>query len=214
VLLTIAALSFFVAILQWLASIAPIGGFFLSIMASAATIGFYFHIVASSARGDDELETPDISDAWEFFLPLLRYIATFAPVAVAMVWGAMSFFGFAADPRTGAGLPPGPFLLFAAWLLAWPLMTCIAAIGRSVWAVYDPRIWWETLSAMRLDYVAAVIFFYLLLLVQYVLVAPVLFQVVLSAPPILGPLVVTFVTLTFDALRARLLGELCRPYMD
>jgi hypothetical protein len=134
------------------------------------------------------------------------------PLIIAVLWMGSNFFDFIAHPQQGLAFG-GPTVLFFAWLALWPLMTCIAALGRSVFAMYDPRVWIDTLRRMGSDYLVGAFAFYGVLVLEVLLWYPLLFLLATRVEiPLLG-YAWAFLALLPWAWRARILGELCKPYM-
>lgn len=190
--------------------------FILSLVAAGTEAAIVFRIVETTAFGDDRLEPPDFTDLWDSVLsPLLRYLATLLPLIVALFAAGLGWAGTGMAPRTLLDLL-GPWAaVVLAWLLLWPLLIMVAAITRSILAVYDPRVWFRVLNEMRGDYVLGALGFYATLLLDIFVLRPLAVFVAVRAPiPVLMPILFQLIELMLIAWRSRILGEACRPYVD
>ncbi len=193
------------AIARWFLGYVPmIGGW----IALALEAGVYFRIIETSAHGDPDLTPPDATD---IIGPLARYLAAVAPIVGAFVWAGVSLMRGGAV-RSLADLH-GPLILLGVGLLFLPLLLAIAALSRSLLAMYDPRVWVRTLRRFGADYALAVVLFYALLLGEQVTGFFVALAIIQSPVPVL-PVILGYALLYVPmALRGRLLGALCEPYM-
>lgn len=216
---TLVALTVFTTILRGLAG-DPLGmmtGGLLGLILTGIEISYYFRVLTSVARGETEFRTPDFSSLGDdVFDPLIRYVATFVPMVIAVLWLGAVTTGHRLDGLELMVERPhaifahaGPGLLFGAWLALWPLMTVIAAIGRSIIATYNPWIWVRTLAMLKLRYVVGASIFYALVLAEAYLI-PSLAGIL--AIPYLGVLAIALLSSFAMALRACVLGIVCEPY--
>jgi hypothetical protein len=208
-LMVLGALAVITAALRWMAghSWGP-GATIAWIMAAGLEASYYFHIVVDSAGGGEHLEPPDFTSLHEDMVaPLVRYVFTLVPIIASLCWYGelvshswrMGIFLFTLQP-TSIFDYRGPGILFAAGVALWPLMTAIAAIGRSVIATYNPITWFQTLRLFGTRYIAGAVVFYALLVAEaYVL--PVLAP--LLEVPVVGLVVIQTVAVIAMALRAR-----------
>jgi hypothetical protein len=217
-LLVLAGLAAITAVLRWMAvgSFGP-GRTIAWIMAAGLEASYYFHIVVDSGGGSKHLESPDFSSVYDDMVePLKRYLLTLVPIAAAIIW-----YGVKLSHEWSAGIVAfedsphsifdyaGPGALFAAGLALWPLMTVIAALGRSAIAAYNPIAWVQTLRLFGTRYIAGAVVVYALLVAEAYLV-PALAP--LRHAPIVGAFAIQFVAVIAMALRARVLGYVCEPY--
>jgi len=191
----------------------------LLVIVAGLEASMYFHIVATTAAGQERLETPDFESLGDSLAgPLIRYIFTLVPMIAAFGWygskaaGAwyVGFITFVIDPSDILHYA-GPAALLIAAVALWPLMTMIAAIGRSIIATYNPVIWVNTLRTFGIDYVIGVLLFYAILVAEVMVMPSIARSLTI---PFVGLLIVTFVGYIPMALRARLLGAICQPYFD
>lgn len=215
VLLTLAGLAIFVYLGRFTG-----GGFFIrqalfvQLMFIGIEAAVYFQIVSQVAYGnDEELESPDFTDIWDFAIaPAFRYLASYALVVAAVVWAGVEITDVMDNPRHSLSLG-APAALVLAWLVLWPLMTAIAAIGRSVVAMYNPLIWVDTLRKLGMDYVVGAMAFWTVLALEVFVIGPAAVILASRIPvPVLPGYAAGFVVLLPKALRAKILGEMCRPY--
>lgn len=219
-LLVLAGLAAVTAALRFLAGNAwGLSGIVVRVMAAGLEASYYFHIIVHFAGGGEHLDPPDFHSIHDDMIePLRRYVLTLVPILAALVWYGMKL----ADDWT-AGIAEflakphsifdyrGPGTLFAVGLALWPLMTAIAAIGRSVIAAYNPVLWVKTLRLFGMRYVVGAAVFYALLIAEsYVM--PALGHVL--TVPVLGGFTLQLVTIFLMALRACVLGAVCEPYFQ
>ncbi len=201
-----------VALLQLLGQF----GIILSILAAGINAAVFFRIVETSAYGDDRLEPPDFVDPWESVLaPLLRYLATVVPLVAILLGAGVPFFvALFGGPALWTGL--GAWLaLILVWVALWPLLIIVAALTRSVTAIFRPAIWVKILGEMRADYAIAAAVFYGTFLIEIYVLVPIAVRLALSTgSAILVAIVTGFAALVLEAWRARVLGEACRPYLE
>jgi hypothetical protein len=108
----------------------------------------------------------------------------------------------------------GPASLLLIGLLLWPLLTAIAAMG-TFWDVCNPAVWYQWLRTMGSTYVIGAVFFYVALFFEYVIVGKVLAEVRAEMDiPVITAVVTTTLAYMTLAWRARVVGAMCRPYMD
>jgi hypothetical protein len=210
-LLVLFGLALVTVVLQWC-------GFLGWVIAAGLLCSYYFHIVVDCGRGNEHLEAPEFSDAFDSLLgPLLRYIAVLVPLVSAMCWYGVVR---ARDWKTGVSTIvispheilryPGPALAFLLALALWPLMTAIAAISGSAFTAYNPVTWFKSLRLFGMRYVAGAFVFYALLVAEsYVL--PELTG--LRSIPYAGVLVLQMIAIIALAMRACVLGLVCEPYL-
>jgi hypothetical protein len=215
---TLIALTIFTTILRAFGSHSfGISGIGLGLVATGLEISYYFRLLTSIANGDAHFETPDFSSLGEdVFDPLIRYIATLVPAVIAVFWLGELTSGHWLDGLAVVAVRPhaifdhfGPGLLFGAWLALWPLMTVIAAIGKSIIATYNPVIWVKTLATLNVRYVVGAVMFYALLLAEAYLLPPL---AGLLTIPVVGVLVVALAANLAMALRGCVLGIVCEPH--
>lgn len=208
------ALTIFTTILRAIAI--GISGIVLGIVATGLEISYYFRVLTGVAWGETSFRTPDFSSLGEdIFDPLIRYIATLVPMIIAIFWlGEITNGHWLHGLALIAMRPhaifdyPGPGLLFGVWLALWPLMTVIAAIGKSIINTYNPLSWITTLAALKMRYVVGAVLFYALLISEAYMIAPLTH---LLAIPYLGVLAVALVANFAMALRGCVLGIVCEP---
>lgn len=201
-----------VALLQLLANF----GLLLGILAAGINAAVFFRIVETSAYGDDRLEPPDFVDPWESVLaPLLRFLATLAPlVVILLAAGVPLFVALFTGPQLWMGLGAW-FALIVAWIALWPLLIIVAALTRSITAIFWPPTWVKILREMRTDYLIGAAVFYGTFLVEIYLLVPIALRLAIgTSHPILVAIVFGFIALILEAWRARVLGEVCRPYLE
>jgi hypothetical protein len=216
---TLAALTVLTTILRGLAgdALAMWSGGLVGLIVTGIEISYYFRVLTSVARGETEFRTPDFSSLHEDVVdPLIRYVATLVPLVIAVLWLGAVTTGHRLDGVDVMIERPhaifdhaGPGLLFGAWLALWPLMTVIAAIGRSIVATYNPWIWIKTLAMLRLRYVIGASIFYALVLAEAYAIPPL---ASLLAIPYAGVLAIALLLSFAMALRACVLGIVCEPY--
>ncbi len=179
----------------------------------------YFRIVQSAANGADTFDPPDFTDPWdEIVWPLLRYIAAALPLILA-VWYAISTIPDAtitdAAERPRMLLSFGGAVAVIAAVVLWPLLTVIAAIHRSSPSVLNPIMWARMLVVLKTDYLIAMFFVYAAFALQIFLAVPLAAALIVKLPvPFIGRVAGGFLIYLPMALRGRILGELCRPYME
>jgi hypothetical protein len=173
----------------------------------------YFNIVRQVAWGNDRLELPEPGDLWDgAFGPAVRYLFSFLPFVGGVIWAGQEILTVVQNPRATLNLGP-PAALILAWVLVWPLMTAIAALGRSTLAMYDPSHWVETVRTLGKDYVVGTVAFLGVLAIEVLVVTPVAAIIAARADvPVLSGYVAAFLVLVPKALRAKVLGEMLRPY--
>lgn len=201
-----------VALLQLLGNF----GLILAILAAGINAAVFFRIVETSAYGDDRLEPPDFVDPWESVLaPLLRYLATLVPlVAILLAAGVPLALGLFIGPRLWIGLGAW-FALILVWIALWPVLIIVAALTRSITAIYRPSIWVKILGEMRTDYLIGAACFYGTFLIELYVLVPIALRLAISTNhPIVVAIVFGFIGLVLEAWRARVLGETCRPYLE
>ncbi len=189
----------------------------LGLLATGLEISYYFRIVTGLAQGDTEFHTPDFSSLGEdVFDPLIRYLATLVPMVIAVFWlGEITDGHWLHGLALMAARPhaifdhTGPGLLFGAWLALWPLMTIIAAIGKSIINTYNPWTWIKTLAMLKLRYVIGASMFYALMLAESYVIPPL---AGVLAIPYVGVLAVALLLNFAMALRGCVLGIVCEPY--
>ncbi len=215
---TLFALTVFTTILRGLASEGfGMSGVALALVATGLEISYYFRVLTSVAWGERELRVPDFSSLGEdVFDPLIRYLVALVPMIIAVFWLGEITNGHWIHGLALIAVRPhaifdhaGPGLLFAAWLALWPLMTVIAAIGRSIINTYNPVTWMKTLAMLKTRYVVGASIFYALLLAESYAIPPL---AGLLAIPYVGVLAVAFVMNLAMALRGCVLGIVCEPY--
>jgi len=186
-------------------------------IAGGIEAAYYFHIIVHFAGGGEHLEMPDLTNLHEDIIdPLRRYVLTLAPMIAAIFWyGEKAFHDWMLGFPVFALAPQhifdytGPGTLFAVGLALWPLMTAIAAIGKSIIAAYNPILWVQTLRLFNTRYlVGAVVFYAVLAAEAYILPAMALAIDI----PVVGVVSVQLVAMMLMALRGCVLGAVCEPY--
>jgi len=131
-----------------------------------------------------------------------------------VVVGIVGFLVFVIKP-TAIYDTTGPAALFTAGLLLWPLLTAIAAIGRSASAALNPGIWVKTFKIMKADYLIGMVAFYGVIAFDvFVWLRVRLFVAEKVQISYLTPLILAFLGYLPMALRGRVLGQMCQPYME
>lgn len=215
---TLIALTIFTTILRLIGgNTFGTSGLGIGLIATGLEISYYFRVLTSVAQGDSHFETPDFSSLGEdVFDPLIRYVATLVPMIIAVFWVGEITTGHWLPGLVIVALRPetifdysGPGLLFGAWLALWPLMTCIAAIGKSIINAYNPATWVKTLAALNVRYVVGAVMFYALAVAE-TYAFPQLARVLTI--PYLGVFLIALAMNLAMALRACVLGMVCEPY--
>lgn len=214
VLLVLFGTAVMVYALQW---IPAIGG----ILAGAVEASIFFHIVQTTAFGERDLEPPSVDNVVDdLLMPLLRYLAAVLPIIVALVWAGLAVLGSLAQvdqgesPTTLFADMTGPLLLLVAGLALLPLLLAIAAIGRSVIVMFNPAVWISSLRTLGWDYWVAAILFWGVLALEYFVMLPALYRIWVDVDvAFVVPVLTLFVATVPWALRARLIGALCEPYV-
>lgn len=207
-LFTLAGLAVLVALLK-------VGGFLFGLFALGLECVVAFRIVSTSGAGADRFEAPDGDELGEVMGAAVRYLVALLPLILSLVWFAMSTHAKAPVPSPGtllANLGP-PALAILASIILWPLFTVIAAMSNSSLAILNPLIWVKTLRIMGRDYVVGALAFYAVFALEIFAIVP-LAAAVNLAIPFVGIVLALFITYLPLALRARILGELVRPYYD
>jgi hypothetical protein len=215
VLMVLAGLAIIVYLGQFARGFTIAHTLFATLFFTGIEAAVYFHIVTQVAWGHDELNPPDFEDLWEgAFAPALRYIASYIPLVIGLVWGGLRMLDLLQNPRGSLSGLGAPAALILAWVILWPLMTAVAALGRSMFAMYNPLVWAHTLRVLGMDYAVGAMAFWAVLGVETFLLYPAMFAFVDKVDiPILGGYVAAFVVLVPKALRAMIVGEMCKPYI-
>jgi hypothetical protein len=214
-LLTLAGLAILVSLLRW-------GGIVGLILALGLEAMVYFHVVIQSAAGVDGFDSPDTSDPWEIASMGIRYLVAIVPLVVSLIWFGLEALG---GPLAGLSAaehpneildslgPPAMAVLVS--VAVWPLLTVIASISKSFLTILNPVVWWKTLGVMGGDYAIGALAFYGVFLAEVFLLDPLLVELGKTVDvPFLGTALVLFVGFLPMVLRARILGEMTRPYFD
>jgi hypothetical protein len=214
-LLTLAGLALLVSLLRW-------GGIIGMILALGLEAMVYFHVVIQSAAGVDDFDSPDTSDPWEIASMGVRYLIAIVPLVVSLIWFGLEAMG---GPLAGLSAaqhpdqifdslgPPGLAVLIS--VAVWPLLTVIASISKSYLTILNPVVWLKTLGVMGGDYVIGALAFYGVFLAEVFLFDPLLVELGRTVDvPFLGTALVLFLSFLPMVLRARILGEMTRPYFD
>ncbi|MEO8549904.1 MAG: B-box zinc finger protein [Kofleriaceae bacterium] len=217
---TLVALTVFTTILRGIAgnALGMIGGVTLGLVATAIEISYYFRVLTNVASGETEFHTPDFSSLGEdVYDPLIRYVATLVPMVIAVFWlGEITSGHWLHGLALMAERPHaifdhfGPGLLFGAWLALWPLMTMIAAIGKSIINTYNPWTWIKTLTTLKMHYVVGASIFYALVLAEAYMILPL---AGVLAIPYIGVLAVALLMNFAMVVRGCVLGIVCEPYV-
>src|SRR5262249_38644079 len=155
-------------------------------------------------------------DPWESVLsPLLRFLATLAPLVLLLVAAGVPFLeGLFSGPRLWMGLGAWSVLILV-WIALWPLLIIVAALTRSALAIFRPTLWVKILGEMRSDYLIGAAVFYGTFLIEIFVLAPIALRLAISTGSVtLVAVVFGFIGLILEAWRARVLGEVCRPYLE
>lgn len=191
------------------------------ILIKSLEASLYFRFVTQTAWGVRDITPPDVTDISEDLIgPLFRYVVATLPILIAAGW-----YGEVEHGSILAGLltlelharaifdQTGPGILFAVGLLLLPLLTVIAAVSRSAFAVLNPAIWVSSLQIVGSTYVVAVLAFYGVLAFEHLALMPVILKLKIAhSIPVLTTLLCLVLAYLSMALRARLLGGLCEPY--
>lgn len=209
-------------LLVGLAAVAPLLGalwLFGSLTLVGLELGLYFYLVRQTSHGA-EIDAPDFTDLGDVLGPIPLYLAALAPFLLAgvvfglergsLLAGLVAALG---DPRLLASSPLAT-LLVALGILLLPVTTLIAVMSGSVLATLDPRRWVGALRALGDTYVAALVAFSLVLVVELFVLRPLL-AIAISAVdvPYLGSAIAHLVLYVPLALRARILGALYQPFV-
>lgn len=183
----------------------------------------YFRIVVQSAYGEEEISPPDISDLHSDLIgPAFRYIAALVPIILGVVWYADQAFGsvwigvivFRADPL-GILDYPGPTLLVVGGVVLLPLLTVIAAMSESFFAVLNPATWVNALRILSVTYLVGAVAFYAILAFEVFVWSDVLVWIAAHLDvPLLTRVLILFLGYLPFALRARLMGAVVEPYLS
>ena len=218
-LLVLFGLGVITTVMRWMSAnswgLAGVGAAWIALGLEAS---YYFRIVESKAAGDDALATPDFSNLhYDIVGPAVRYVLSLAPVVVALAWWAsrsgLGWIGFRGALESPQVVWPdvGPSTLLVASIVLWPLMTAIAAISRSVIAMFNPAVWWSTLRSFGMRYVIGATMFYALMAAHYYALRG-LVQVVGTG--FVALLAIQVVSILAFALRGAVLGVVCEPYFE
>jgi hypothetical protein len=203
------------AVFGWVLQLIPLLGFVFGWLIAGLSAALFFFIVEQTANGVDELDTPDFTDLWDATIgPLLRFLATMLPLFVGLWLGGLSLLAVLFGLVAWSELPRDAAVVLVAWIALWPLLIIVAALSRSFLAIYDPRVWWKTLAEMRGDYALAAVAFYAVFFFELLVARPLLFRLAVKVPvPFFVPVAVSYALLCLMAVRARILGEACKPYL-
>lgn len=181
----------------------------------------YFHIVRRTALGDDQLDPPEVENLVDdFFAPAFRYVVACSPIVAALFLYGEERFGSVWMGLTVLVEPwpvldyPLPAALLIAGILLLPLLTAIAAISESAVATLHPGLWLQSLRTMRGTYLAGTVVFYAVMALQYFVLNRALFEIAATVDiPFVTTLFVTTVSYLPLAMRAKVIGAMCEPYM-
>lgn len=185
-------------------------------------ISIYFHMVMRTAHGQEDLQAPDFDNIFDDLLaPIGRYVVAFSPILAGMlVYGKLqhdeALMGFVLlfKPTLVLDQPIAAALFFGGIALL-PLLTAIAAMSGSALSVLNPKLWAESLRVMAPTYPVAAVCFYGVLAFEYLWYSPFLMQDLRPELdiPLLGSWLVFALSYLPLALRARILGAMCQPYL-
>ena len=176
VLYALLGLSLFTTVLYWAArnNLSFIIALLALVLAKGLEATIYFHVVHTTAYGDERFEPPDFTTLIDDFIaPLFRYLVAASPLVAALLWFGSQAYGsasagwlaFATHPTAILSFP-GPTVLLIAGLVLLPLLTAIAAIGQSAVNVLNPVIWVRSLRIMGSTYAAAAAAYYAVLALE------------------------------------------------
>ena len=185
----------------------------------------FFGILTATADGKNEITIDDVIRLDEsVYAPIKRFGAAHVPLIIALVWWAFSLVDESVfdalldgDIRVGALLgqlgPPTIAVLLAIGLL--PILTIVAAVTSSVWSVLNPNRWWEILRTLGASYAAGAFLFYLVFLVERVVLQLLINELgtILDSEVLVLPFA-RFPTYILFAIRMRILGGLLQPHRD
>jgi hypothetical protein len=222
VLLTLLGLTLLVAPLEW-AGGQPGNMFwiFAVILVWGLKTSTYFHMIQRTANGSETMESPDFDNLFDDFLwPVLLILLASLPLLVGIFWYGEERFGvweggflLLLEP-TDIFNYPIPMVLVILGFALLPLLTAIAALSHSALSVVNPRLWIESLRAMAGTYPIAVAAFYGVVALDIFIYSRVLLEISYEIDvPILTRLLITLLAFLPMALKARILGGLCRPYL-
>ena len=180
----------------------------------------YFNMIEHTACGEEGLPLRSLLG---IVGPIIWILAAHLPIMAGSVWLTMVAGHTWAervrlDDISFAVLEahPGPAALILLGVLLLPMLLALAALTRSFVAILNPANWWRVLRIMGITYLFAAGAFYALYLAEIFLYEPyVKAQVpLLLEAPALATLAVYFLGYVPMAIQARLLGAMCRPYLD
>jgi hypothetical protein len=224
VLLTLVGLAVITTPLRWASSnnISGILGIIGFLIALGLEVSIYFHIVMRTAHGETEMEPPAFDNVFDdFFGPIGRYLAVLTPIIAGMfIWGEEQAGTWAAGvilfykPAAMFDVPVAAALICAGIVLL-PLLTAVAALSGSVLAVLNPALWIESLRVMAPTYPIAIVAYYAVFAFEYLFLHEfLLFDLAPAIPiPLFGSFVIMVIAYLPFALRARILGAMCEPYL-
>jgi hypothetical protein len=198
------------------------GGLAGSMMSLGVQAWVYFSIVEQTAHGREDFEAPEFDHLVDsVFMPMFRYLVALLPIIIGVISFALEVFK---DLRVGVGTFEAkptivldhirPMAIILAGLVAWPLLTVIAAISKSIPDMLSPKVWVATLREMGSDYIVGAIAFYILLAVELFVWQPLVWRAALSVHvPFVTSVGVLFLGHLPMALRARILGTMAAPYV-
>lgn len=217
VMIMLGGLAVITSILYWM------GSSITSMIARGIEASIYFHMVVESANGKDDIHPPDFTDLGDLLGPVRRYFVALLPLLIGFVWLAFSLAGdiFGSFDLAPGGLSvlldyPGPMLLIVSGVLLLPLMSIIAAVSHSSFDVINPQQWVRALRIVGpASYGVGAVLFYVVWLLDIMLIRPVVLASAASIPiPMLPSVLAMFLIYLPLALRARILGGLIEPYFS
>lgn len=215
VAVTLGGMALIALALGWLGSL-------IGLIVTGIELSLYFHMITRTAHGDEHLDPPDFDNITDAIArPLVWIFLIHLPLVAAVVWlgivdldsalGLLHGDTELADPTRFTG----PLVLAALGVLLLPLLTAIAALTHAGGAILDPARWVQTLRLMGSTYAVGALAFYIMLGFQLLVWTPLLAGLRAAVPiPILTSLVVIFLGYIPMAIRARIVGAMCAPYMD
>lgn len=185
---------------------------------AALEAAMYFRMVEFTANG----KPLDPIEMWTgLWASLIRYIVAASPIILAIAWfgeqlGSMEvgFLLVVIEPSI-IFQATGPAILFVIGIIILPLTTVLAATGNSPLVVLNPSLWLRMLAIFGTTYIAGAVAFYVVLAIELLLWHPILWDLYTWNPvPFVTPVVAMGLMYMGMALRARVLGGLCEPFLD
>lgn len=196
-----------------------------SVMIASLIIGglswaVYFNMIECTACGLEDLPLRSLLGVVR---PVMWMVAAHLPITAGGIWLAIATARSWSDWLRPDDISfaileanPGPAALILLGVLLLPLLLALAALTRSFFAILNPANWWRVLRIMGITYLFAASAFYALYLAHIFLYDP---YVRAQIPSLLedsamATLAIYFLGYVPMAVQARLLGAMCRPYLD